>query len=654
MLSVTIALPQVNSIYPGYKPNGLLGRFTTKSNYYTAIFNDGFIGDNQRSTIPLTINGHWPRSMELMGVGSTIQFFCVKDGRKLVSGQTTRGYDKPNWGPFTYNQFVPGCIGDQNGTIDTAFGGIGWKYQEDLNDIVYVSTDYNAEGVDISGNNFYDWPIRLVNGKETYVRNVLERSQYPPIFKSEEDFFCVFKDTETDADPEYNGPSAHPDTFSVPIGIEVRLYFYTWSKPLLRDVVVAVYEIVNKSGKTLDESFIFSNISGNSFYWPFMPSNLLHRYSYFPGSPKQSMTYYNIDANLPEAYANEYLPFVGKCYLQTPLSVNNTELGLSVWKDITAPSRLEKYRSDRYRYDYAVKLPYIYPNYVHPSNRPDTMSSYTMGTGPFRMLPGETVRLATAGIVANGFDQLAGMRRIIQRMYDNNMTVPPAPTQPKFSVAQAADGVVIRWDSAAESSVDPIIDDSIGRSFAGYRLYRATAKNGPYIKIKEWTVGRDSLIHEYVDRGTDRADTLLNGLLLNKSYYYKVTAFDEGIPSIDFPASESVAEAVTIIPSGTASSPYDLENIRIVPNPFVVTHAAQLSIDRPAVFFNYLPDECTIRIYTTALELVAELHHSGGSRAEWNLRTQGGQQVASQLLIAKISTPQGTSIIKKFAVVFAE
>jgi len=92
-----------------------------------------------------------------------------------------------------------------------------------------------------------------------------------------------------------------------------------------------------------------------------------------------------------------------------------------------------------------------------------------------------------------------------------------------------------------------------------------------------------------------------------------------------------------------------LERIRVVPNPYVVRHAAQR--ESPVVSFTNLPTECTIRIYTVALDLVAVLEHREGSREEWNLLTSGGQLVASQLLLARIDTPNGLSVTKKFAVV---
>ena len=95
-----------------------------------------------------------------------------------------------------------------------------------------------------------------------------------------------------------------------------------------------------------------------------------------------------------------------------------------------------------------------------------------------------------------------------------------------------------------------------------------------------------------------------------------------------------------------------MDGIRIVPNPYMIHHEAQRG---PAVlYFNYLPDECDIRIYTVALDLVKVIHHSGGSREEWDLQTEGGQLVASQLLVAYIEAPNGKKTVKKFAVVIGK
>jgi hypothetical protein len=92
-----------------------------------------------------------------------------------------------------------------------------------------------------------------------------------------------------------------------------------------------------------------------------------------------------------------------------------------------------------------------------------------------------------------------------------------------------------------------------------------------------------------------------------------------------------------------------LEKIRIVPNPYIARQEAERGTSR--IYFNYLPEECTIRIYTIALDLVKVITHSGGSREEWDMKTEGGQTVASQMLYAYIQSPNGKNVIKKFSLV---
>ncbi len=97
-----------------------------------------------------------------------------------------------------------------------------------------------------------------------------------------------------------------------------------------------------------------------------------------------------------------------------------------------------------------------------------------------------------------------------------------------------------------------------------------------------------------------------------------------------------------------------LDQVRIVPNPYLVRHEAQRSAGDPVLRFDYLPEKCSIRIYTVSMELVKELQHSGGSTEQWDLRNSAGNRVGSQLLIALIQGESGETVIKKFAVVLGE
>jgi hypothetical protein len=110
-----------------------------------------------------------------------------------------------------------------------------------------------------------------------------------------------------------------------------------------------------------------------------------------------------------------------------------------------------------------------------------------------------------------------------------------------------------------------------------------------------------------------------------------------------------VGEAAASTP--TAS---ELEAIRVVPNPYLIRHEAQRSAQAPSLRFDYLPEQCEIRIYTVALDLVRVLYHQGGPTEFWDLTNKAGNRVGSQLFLAHIEAPGGASMIKKFAVVVGE
>ena len=118
----------------------------------------------------------------------------------------------------------------------------------------------------------------------------------------------------------------------------------------------------------------------------------------------------------------------------------------------------------------------------------------------------------------------------------------------------------------------------------------------------------------------------------------------------------------------------NLEQIQVVPNPYYVTNEGVSSPFQGKVFFSRLPRVCTINIYTVNGELVRTIEHNefnptlsgttverqeASERAQlgadvWDLLTRSQlskRRAASQMFIAKIETPGGASVIRKFTVV---
>ena len=102
-----------------------------------------------------------------------------------------------------------------------------------------------------------------------------------------------------------------------------------------------------------------------------------------------------------------------------------------------------------------------------------------------------------------------------------------------------------------------------------------------------------------------------------------------------------------------------LDNIKVVPNPYVISHQGQKSPYDAKLYFTKLPEKCTISIYTAGGDLVKTIDYdealdsSNGKYgvAIWDLLTKNGQRVQSQTLVALIETPDGATTMKSFSIV---
>lgn len=102
-----------------------------------------------------------------------------------------------------------------------------------------------------------------------------------------------------------------------------------------------------------------------------------------------------------------------------------------------------------------------------------------------------------------------------------------------------------------------------------------------------------------------------------------------------------------------------LDQIMVVPNPYIVTHQGVKSPYDSKLYFTKLPNKCTIDIYTVTGDLVQSISHdianaensNEASVEVWNLLTKNGQRAQSQTLVAIISTPDGSQTVKTFSIV---
>lgn len=111
--------------------------------------------------------------------------------------------------------------------------------------------------------------------------------------------------------------------------------------------------------------------------------------------------------------------------------------------------------------------------------------------------------------------------------------------------------------------------------------------------------------------------------------------------------------------TGASFTDEQLDQVQVVPNPYLVTHEGMSSAYDGKIYFTRLPRKATISIYTTSGELINTFNHDESTSSDpgtfgtmvWDLLTRNRQRVASQMLIAKIETPDGASVMRKFTIV---
>jgi hypothetical protein len=126
------------------------------------------------------------------------------------------------------------------------------------------------------------------------------------------------------------------------------------------------------------------------------------------------------------------------------------------------------------------------------------------------------------------------------------------------------------------------------------------------------------------------------------SYYYAVTAVDDGSQNTTglFPgqqlesswyANRSRQPAISFEPGLDESN-----RVRVVPNP-VTSAAGYLGFPgEDKVLFVNLPIEATLSVYTESGELIKRIDHYGTADADWDLRTEYRQKVASGIYILAV------------------
>ncbi len=487
--------------------------------------NYGIFGYNVAQSVG---GGYWPR-------GSSNQYIFA--GGVWFAAQKNHGSDSlRKYCSITYNPnngkswMVPGRIDD----------GLTEMKDKYLDYRVYFSTDFSkSDGVPYDEADGANWPIwdASTSISDTlksnryfgyYIYNTEARDDinYPkgPAFISQEDIFTTFKDTDLE---NYDGGAGLRADRGYPLKLQFENTIYSWGFGDYKDFIFLRYDIQNKSKDTLY----------NCWLAPVLDIDIALRTNSRNGASNDRVDYYRWEDSLNLAYqwtntdvgeAGKGFGYLGFDFLESPAvkkcegliqttidgvygeycwQCSNWELvdGVKVCPDTIFFKKNEAdfVRKDKRAYQNSEQLGLVtFRNWPISDDRQEDVERYDfisaktkdgdngpgdkrfmMATGPFNILPGDTVRTVYAIILASpaikadadgSYEDLAELVRkdkFAQLVYDNNFRAPAPPDECFImSYLPLNNAVKIHWDSLSEMSSDKY---ESGLGFLGYRIYRA-------------------------------------------------------------------------------------------------------------------------------------------------------------------------------------
>ncbi len=102
----------------------------------------------------------------------------------------------------------------------------------------------------------------------------------------------------------------------------------------------------------------------------------------------------------------------------------------------------------------------------------------------------------------------------------------------------------------------------------------------------------------------------------------------------------------------TNNDKIDLNKIRVVPDPYIVSNEWETNQFGKKLMFNHLPDRCRVSIFTIAGDHIVDLDHDDNRGFMfWDMRTYNNQYIAYGLYVYVVSLPDGQKKVGKFLVI---
>ncbi|MBD3386487.1 hypothetical protein GF407_16385 [candidate division KSB1 bacterium] len=237
--------------------------------------------------------------------------------------------------------------------------------------------------------------------------------------------------------------------------------------------------------------------------------------------------------------------------------------------------------------------------FVHAVSGPTTAKCKEIGR---KWLDGEISDAEKNAFIAGSRDSLLNVVGRAKWNWENRLSkglsIPMSPLPPSnLKIESRKRKIVLTWDPSPSLHT------------ATYRVYR---KQGDYH-------GDMEIIAEIPATQTSYEDEDIN---LGVAYFYSITAASDGSENDDPNAFGQPLESSPFYNRSTyparayRGSLANLESVRVVPNPFNLAQASKWPGEWDRITFTNLTTHCTIRIFSTAGDLIKTLEHNDDSAYE--------------------------------------
>jgi hypothetical protein len=298
----------------------------------------------------------------------------------------------------------------------------------------------------------------------------LKDSTGKPVFVSDQDSYCVYNDSM--------------NTISI-LNIQMNQTGYAFSQKNIRDMVFYIFEVTNFSNRTYDSVYfgMYADIScGGSDD----VEDYGHRRMVFDKSLNRLYLYKSTGVSYQ--WTSAPAGYFGVVFLQTP-KISGVQAGITDWHyNLYADDKDQ----DFVQFGLLASAPALYndplgPKYFHlGANAPNlhyddpaTISAdgadavSTMGSGPYRLAPGDTLRFITAWIAGNSAADMDLMTARAYNLLASGFVTSKPPDAPHVTAVAGNGRVSLAWDNRAETSRDPLSNTI---NFEGYHLYKSADK----------------------------------------------------------------------------------------------------------------------------------------------------------------------------------